>query len=423
LVSAWFSSNVRRHRYVDRRHPLRCSSRLGTAEQSGDKPGSGNVKRQDFVTFTFPAVQFPVGKFLDLAALPQHDVVISGRWDHADMRTSALTWADRTEGFLDLGDDRRMWWCELGDPAGIPLVVVHGGPGGGTVPAMAAPYDLGVYRVIMFDQRGCGRSLPHASDPAVPLADNTTDRLVADMELLREDRGIDTWIVSGSSWGTTLGLAYVCEHPDRVRAVLLRSITTYGDAELGWVYRDGASRLLPEAWEEFEGALADTPAADTPAADTPAADTPAADTPAADDLVATYRRALEGTDDARRLTAALAWCRWELAGMRAEPGSEVEAIFTDPVFATGFARISTHYAAHRGFLDHDRLWASVPGLGHIPATFVQGRYDLCTPPATAWRLHRQWPGSVLHLLDDEGHRLTGAAAVLRRTLEDYARLT
>jgi proline iminopeptidase len=261
---------------------------------------------------------------------------------------------------------------------------------------MGAPYDPEIYRVIMFDQRNCGRSTPHASDPSVSLATNTTEHLVRDMELLREHRGVSTWIVSGSSWGSALALAYTCAHPDRVRAVLLRSITTYGDTELAWVYRSGASHLLPEAWEEFSAGV------DT------------------DDLVAHYRAALAGDDDRRRIEAALAWCRWELAGMRAAPGSELEAVFTEPRFATAFARISVHYASARGFIDQQALWATVPTLGHLPATLIQGRTDLCTPPLTAWRLHRAWPGSTLHLLEDEGHRLTGAGAVLQRTLQRYA---
>ena len=190
------------------------------------------------------------------------------------------------------------------------------------------------------------------------------------MEALRRSRGIDRWIVSGSSWGVALTLAYLCQHPDRVLGVLLRGITTCGAAELDWVYRDGASRLLPEAWEAFASLESDPTA----------------------DLVASYRRALD--DEERREAAALAWCRWELAGMRAAAGSEVEAILTEPRFARCSARISTHYAAHRGFIDHERLWSLVPGFGHIPATMIQGPgLDLCTPPDTAWQLHRQWPGS------------------------------
>jgi len=311
------------------------------------------------------------------------------------------TWAGRTEGLLDVGDGQQVWWCELGARDGLPLVVVHGGPGGGTVPAMAEFYDPDVFRIVLFDQRNCGRSLPHASDPRVCLAANTTDHLIGDMELLREHLGIDAWIVSGSSWGSTLGLAYACAHPGRVRALLLRSVTTYSADELDWVYRSGADHLLPEAWEAFVEAIGAAPG---------------------DDLVAAYRRALEGDDDARRLDAALGWCRWELAGMRAEPGSGVESIFTEPRFAVAFARISVHYAAHLGFVDHGRLWSAIDTLHHLPATFIQGRFDLCTPPMTAWRLHRQWPSSTLHILDDEGHRLLGAAATVQRTLERYAAL-
>ena len=229
---------------------------------------------------------------------------------------------------------------------------------------------------------------------------------MGDLELLREHRGIDAWVVSGSSWGATLALAYACRHPERVRAMLLRGITTYSGAELDWVYLDGAGRLLPEAWDDFTDAAGP---AGAPAGDP------------AGDLVEAYRRVLEGDDDDRRLAAALGWCRWELAGMRAEPGSELEGIFTEPRFAVAFARISAHYAAHRGFLDHDRLWSTVATLGHLPATFIQGRYDLCTPPATAWRLHQRWPNSTLHLLEDEGHRLTGADAVLRSALATLPR--
>ena len=176
----------------------------------------------------------------------------------------------------------------------------------------------------------------------------------------------------------------------------INGVTTYSAAELDWVYRDGARRLLPEAWDEF-ARIAHEPDAN---------------------LVTAYRAALD--DDRSRRTAALAWCRWELDGMLAEPGSEVEAIFTDPRFAVCFARISTHYAAHHGFVDQTRLWETVPTLGHIPATIVQGRFDLCTPPATAWRLHRAWPGSTLHILDDQDHRLAGATDLVRACLHELA---
>lgn len=315
------------------------------------------------------------------------------------MDTLGRAWGARIEGLLDVGDDQKIWWCELGSPDGIPLVVVHGGPGGGTVPEMAEPYDLDRFRLVMFDQRGCGNSIPHASDPTVPLTTNTTQHLVHDLEALRRNREIDKWIVSGSSWGVTLTLAYVSQHPDRVLGVLLRGITTYSAPELDWVYRDGANRLLPEAWEAFSSLAPEAPT----------------------DLVAFYREALD--DEERREAAALAWCRWELAGALATPGSRLEAIFTEPRFAVCFARISTHYAENHGFLDHDRLWSQVAELGHIPAAMIQGRFDLCTPPATAWRLHRCWPNSTLHIVEDEGHRLEGALATMRASLDALATRT
>jgi proline iminopeptidase len=183
--------------------------------------------------------------------------------------------------------------------------------------------------------------------------------------------------------------------------MLLRSITTYGADELAWVYRDGASRLLPERWEQF---TAWVPSDER------------------DDLVAAYHRRVESTDPQRRLAAALAWCRWETAGMLSAPDPVVEATFADPRFAVAFARISIHYAAHGGFAEGGALLDRAPALAGIPAVLVQGRHDLCTPPVTAWRLHRAWPGSRLHLLEDEGHRLTGAAATVAAAADEMALL-
>ncbi len=284
-----------------------------------------------------------------------------------------------------------MWWGEYGDPAGIPLLLVHGGPGGGSVPAMMSPFDPAVYRMILFDQRGSGRSTPHASDPRVSLASNTTAHLVADMERLRVALGIDRCVLCGSSWGTTLSLAYALAHPDRVLGMILRSITTYSPSEVDWVYRDGANHLLPERWAELLAAL---PSAEH------------------DEVVASFHARVGSLDDAVRVPAALAWCRWETAGMLTAPDPVVEAVFADPAFAVAFARISTHYALHHGFPVGGPLLDRVGELAGIPAALVHGRLDLCTPPVTAWRLHRAWPGSRLHLLDHESHRLTGAAAVL-----------
>ena len=305
------------------------------------------------------------------------------------------------EGLLDVGDGQRVWWAEYGNPAGLPLVVVHGGPGGGSLPTMRAAYDPATYRIVMTDQRGCGRSTPHASDPRTSLAANTTPHLVADLERLRADRAIDRWVVAGGSWGVTLALAYAHTHADRVLGLLLRSVTTYSSSELAWVYRDGASHLLPERWEEFVAVI---PVDER------------------DDLVAAYRRRVESADPRVQLEAALAWCRWETAGMLSSPDPAVEAVFAEPRFAIAFARISIHYAANHAFVEDGSLLARAGELAGIPGVLVQGRHDLCTPPVTAWRLHRAWPGSRLHLLEDEGHRLTGAAAVMTTAAAAMAEL-
>src|SRR4051794_6241478 len=288
----------------------------------------------------------------------------------------------RRAGLLDVGDGQRVWWGEYGRADGIPLVLLHGGPGGGSVPGMMTPFDPDVYRMVLVDQRGCGRSTPHASDPRVGLELNTTPHLVADIECLRVALGIERWVVCGSSWGTTLALAYALAHPQRVLGMVLRSITTYSPSECDWAYRDGANHLLPERWDELTAAL---PVDER------------------DDLVASFHHRVGSLDDDVRLPAAFAWCRWETAGMLSTPDPVVEAVFADPAFAVGFARISTHYALHHGFPEAGPLLDRAGELAGVPAVLVQGRHDLSTPPVTAWRLHRAWPGSRLHLLDDEGH--------------------
>ncbi len=300
-------------------------------------------------------------------------------------------------GHLAVGDGQRVWWEESGNPDGVPLLVLHGGPGGGCVPSMRRPYDPARYRIVMFDQRGCGHSEPHASDPEVSLTSNTTWHLIQDVERLRVELGVEQWVLSGSSWGSALALAYAQRHRDRVTAMILRSVFTLRAAELSWVYRDGASRLLPERWAEFTETI---PPGER------------------HDLVAAYRRRLACPDEQVRVAAALAWTRWETAGMRADP--TVEALFAEPRFAVAFARIESHYIGHGGFLAEGQLIREASLLARIPAVILQGRYDLCTPPATAWDLHRAWPGSKLHIIEDEGHALTGATAHLLEATDRFA---
>jgi proline iminopeptidase len=285
-------------------------------------------------------------------------------------------------GLLDVGDDQQIWWEECGNSAGLPVLVVHGGPGGGCIPDHRRAYDPAAYRIVLFDQRGCGRSQPHASDPGVSLAANTTAHLIADMERLRGELAIDTWVLSGGSWGSALALAYAQAHPERVSAMVLRGVFTLRESELSWVYRDGASRLLPDRWEEFTSAIPEDER---------------------DDLVTAYRTRLESSDRETRVRAAQAWTRWETAGMLMHPDPVIEAMFAEPDFAVAFARIESHYVAHRGFFQEGQLIRNAGALRHVPAVIVQGRYDLCTPPATAWDLHRAWPGSDLQLVNDAGH--------------------
>jgi proline iminopeptidase len=295
-------------------------------------------------------------------------------------------------GWLEVGDGQQVWWEECGNPDGTPLLVVHGGPGGGCVPGHRRAYDPAAYRIILFDQRGCGRSRPHASDPEVSLECNTTSHLVADMEQLRTELGVQRWVLSGASWGSTLALAYAQRHPDRVRAMVLRSIYTLRESETRWAYHDGAGQLLPERWQEFREAIPPDERSD---------------------LVAAYRRRFESPDRAERIRAARAWTRWELAGMLLHPDPELEAIFAEPDFAVAFSRIESHYVANRGFLDEGQLIRDVDRIRHVPAVILQGRYDLCTPPVTAWDLHRAWPESELHLVNDAGHSLDEPGMVHR----------
>ncbi len=290
------------------------------------------------------------------------------------MTEDEASWARRREGWVDVGDGQHVWWAECGNRDGLPVLVVHGGPGGGTLPAMRRPFSPETYRVVMFDQRGCGRSTPHASDIGVDLAHNTTQSLIADMEVIRVELEIDRWVLSGSSWGSTLALAYAQEHPDRAMGMILRSITTFRRSELDWVYRYGASQLLPERWEEFVAAVPPE---------------------LRDDLPVAYHRLVNSEDAEQRLSAALAWGRWEMASMLLHPDPEIEGIFAEPRFASAFARISTHYSVNHGFLEDGELIDRARDLSHIPAILLSGRLDLCTPPTTAWQLHHAWPGSEL----------------------------
>ena len=265
-----------------------------------------------------------------------------------------------------------------GNPEGKPVVFMHGGPGGGTDPKQRRFFDPSAYRIVLFDQRGCGRSTPHAE-----LRENTTWDLVGDIEKLRAHLGIERWQVFGGSWGSTLALAYAQTHPRRVSELVLRGIFLLRRAELLWFYQEGASALFPDAWEAF---LAPIPAAER------------------GDLMKAYHRRLTGDDPAVRLEAARAWSVWEASTSFLLQRPDFIANAAGDDFALAFARIEAHYFVHRGFLEREQqLLENVGRLRHIPSVIVQGRYDVVCPMASAWQLHRAWPEAELVIVPDAGH--------------------
>ena len=280
-------------------------------------------------------------------------------------------------GLLDTGDGHQIYWELCGNPAGTPAVFLHGGPGAGCSSEHRRLFDPKRYKVLLFDQRGCGRSRPHAS-----LEHNTTWHLVADIERLREMLGVSRWLVFGGSWGSTLALAYAQKHTERVSALILRGIFTLRRSELHWYYQDGASWLFPDLWEDF---LAPIPPEER------------------DDLMAAYRRRLVGPDLAVQRQCARAWSLWEGRTIRLLPDTDAESHHGEDDFALAFARIENHYFVHGGWLEEGQLLRDAPRLRHIPGVIVQGRYDACTPVRSAWDLHRAWPEADWRLVPDAGH--------------------
>jgi proline iminopeptidase len=273
-----------------------------------------------------------------------------------------------------------LYYEESGNPKGKPVVFLHGGPGGATSPAMRRFFNPRKYRIVLFDQRGCGRSRPHAS-----LIDNTTWHLVADMEVLREHLKIRHWQVFGGSWGSTLALAYTQKHPERVTELVLRGIFLLRRSELHWFYQNelGAASLFPDLWEQY---LAPIPRAER------------------GDMMKAYYRRLTSRSAAVRVRAARAWSVWEAATSYLQAGKTAVAKFDDADYAAAFARIECHYFVNGGFLkDENQLLRDVRRIRHIPAVIVQGRYDVVCPARSAWALHRAWPEADLRLVGDAGH--------------------
>jgi proline iminopeptidase len=293
-------------------------------------------------------------------------------------------------GMLDTGEGHQIYWELSGHPAGKPAVFLHGGPGAGCSPDHRRLFDPQRYCVLLFDQRGCGRSTPVAS-----LENNSTWHLVADIERMRTMLGVDKWLVFGGSWGSTLALAYAQTHTERVSALIVRGIFTLRREELRWYYQEGASWLFPDLWEGF---VAPIPEAER------------------GDLIAAYRKRLVGENRAEQMACARAWSLWEGLTIRLLPDALNAAKYVGDAFALAFARIENHYFVHQGWMEEGQLLRDAHKLAGIPGVIIQGRYDVCTPAHTAWALHKAWPQAEFHLVGEAGHAFN-EPGILARLLE------
>jgi proline iminopeptidase len=285
---------------------------------------------------------------------------------------------------------------ECGNPSGIPVVFLHGGPGAGCEPYHRRFFNPEHYRIILFDQRGCGRSTPHAS-----LENNTTQALVADMEAIREHLKIDKWMVFGGSWGSTLGLVYAESHPDRVLGLVVRGIFLCRPQEIEWFYQQGASRLFPDYWQEY---LAPIPESEH------------------DDLLHAYHRRLTGEDEMARMAAAKAWSLWEGKTATLKPTESVIDHFGAPFTALSLARIECHYFVNDSFLEPNQILRDAGRLHGIPGVIVHGRYDVVCPLDNAWALSQAWPEAKLKIIGDAGHAASEAGIInaLVQATDDFA---
>ncbi len=287
-------------------------------------------------------------------------------------------------GMLAVGDGNELYWEECGNPNGKPAVFLHGGPGAGSSADHRRLFDPARYRIILVDQRNCGRSIPPASDHTTDLSANTTWNLVADLELLREQLDIERWQVFGGSWGSALALAYAETHPERVTELVVRGIFTLRRSELDWFYEGDCANIEPELWQGF---VAPIPVEDR----------------VRGRYIEGYARLLADPDPAVHTPAAVAWSTWEASTITLIPRSDVIASFVEPSYALAFARIENHYFMHGGWFTDAQLLRDAGRLIDIPTVIVQGRYDLCTPATTAWELHEALPSAELVMVDDAGH--------------------
>jgi proline iminopeptidase len=298
-------------------------------------------------------------------------------------------------GYLAVSPLHQLYFEQCGNPQGIPVLFVHGGPGGGCEPMSRRYFDPETYRIILFDQRGAGHSRPLAE-----LTDNTTPHLIADIERLREHLRLERWLVFGGSWGSTLGLAYAEAHPERVTGLILRGIFLCRPSEIQWFYQAGAHHIFPDLWERY---LAPIPEHER------------------HDLVGAYYRRLTSDDREAQLAAAKAWSAWEAGTSKLFISQELLDRFEHPDFALAFARIECHYFIHDSFLAPDQLLRDVQKIRHLPGVIIQGRYDIVCPARSAWDLHCAWPEAELHLVPDAGHSATevGIAAKLIEATDGF----
>lgn len=301
-------------------------------------------------------------------------------------------------GMLDVGAGNLVYWEECGNPGGKPALVVHGGPGSGCTPHWRQLFDPARYRVVLFDQRGCGRSTPHVSDPTVDLAHNTTDHLVADMELLRTHLGVEKWLLHGGSWGSTLLLAYAQRYVERVSEIVISAVTTTRRGEVDWLYR-GVGRFFPEQWRRFRDGAGDT------------------------DVLAGYARLTVDPDSAVRDRAVADWCAWEDTVLSGELDGRPGPYTSRPDRAKhALVRLCAHYFSHAAWLDEGVLIRDAGRLAGVPGVLVHGRLDLGGPLETAWELAQAWPGARLTVIEDAGHLSTAAfRTVVLDALDEFAR--
>ncbi len=296
-------------------------------------------------------------------------------------------------GFLSVSPEHTLYWEESGNQIGKPVIFLHGGPGSGTEPGHRCFFDPKKYRIILFDQRGCGKSTPHSS-----LHENSTWHLVADIEKLREHLGIQKWLVFGGSWGSTLSLAYAETHPDRVLGIILRGIFLGRKKELHWFYQFGAHHIFPDSFEQYESLIPPEERGD---------------------MIAAYSKRLCSADAAVRMKAAKAWSGWEGSALRLLFDPALFSNFTEDMKADAIARIECHYFLNRCFFKTDNwLIEQIDAIRHLPAVIIHGRYDMICPFESAWDLHKAWPEAELHIIKDAGHaagELGIADALVRAT--------